>query len=1157
MNHRLYGIVMAAICAALPLSGLAQENGSVKIAAHRGFWKCSEAQSTENSIASLKTAQENDIWGSEFDVHLTSDDEIVVHHDRHIEGQDIQLNTLEFLKQYKLANGETMPTLDEYLSQAEKCKTTVLVLEFKAQYNADRENKLVDLSIQKLKEHGLYDPSRVMFISFSLNVCKKLAVDAPEFTNQYLSGNIAPAELHKMGINGIDYQYKILSSHPEWVQEAHELGMSVNAWTVNKDADIKAMIALGVDCITTNEPLLVRSLLGTEELRLAADSEDNPKANPKAEVVFGRARFTVLGNRLVRMEWSEDGKFEDRATLGIVNRNLPVPAFTVKHSGKKLTVKTSDLTLTYTGDGKFNENNLQVTFTMADKSSKTGKKKVVWHPGLDDSGNLLGTTRTLDGCDGVKTKEPYDKGVVSRDGWAIVDESDRHVFVPENTDWKNWVACRDSSDRQDLYMFAYGHDYKSAVSDFVKIGGKIPLPPKYAFGYWWCRFWQYSDFEFVGLGKQIRSLSIPIDVMVLDMDWHETWTLRRKNAPKDEFGQRIGWTGYTWQKKLFPNPANCLQDLHNLGLKTTLNLHPASGIQPYEEPYDRFVKDYLSRTSDYDGPKGYVNADGSKAPVPFRIDDENWANAYFNSVIHPFEKQGVDFWWLDWQQWKYSKYTKDLNNTFWLNYTFFHDMVRQSENQGIYARRPMIYHRWGGLGSHRYQIGFSGDTFASWQLLGYLPYFTSTASNVGYGYWGHDIGGHQQPKGVTETDPELYTRWLQSGVFTPIYKTHSTKDLTMEKRFWVFPDYFDAMRDAVRLRYDLSPYIYNAARQTYDTGISMCRPMYYDYAEDARAYEWKEQFMFGDDILATTVCSPADKTTGLAKRGMWFPEGNDWYDVATGTMIRGGQTDTLSYTINENPYYVKAGSIIPMASERINSLQEKNNVLKLFVAPGDGSSECSVYEDDGQTQAYKEEYATTKVLKESDASHVKVTVCGREGSYAGADPNRTLEIVLAGVFAPEKVYVNGVEVPYSRFVEHNVETGLKEAEWGYAGADLTATVYLPEKSAAEEVVVECVFSDYAASHRELLDGKKALMHRMMDITPEVKLVFGKYVDAYIMLPDSFLALAQCSSFINENPQDAGKYLEAIDVKRMTDEFDAMENIPANFKTKLKALCEVK
>lgn len=1157
MNKTLKALSALAVCALTALPSFAQSTGSIRIAAHRGFWNCDESQHTENSIASLKTAQEYGLWGSEFDIHLTADDKIVVHHDAHIQGQEIRTSDFSSLLQYRLANGETMPTLDEYLEQGSKCPETMLVLEFKKQLDENRENKMVDMTFEKLKEHGLYDPARVMFISFSMNMCRKVAAEAPEFTNQYLNGDISPADLHKDGINGIDYHYKVFYKHPEWVKEAHDLGMSVNIWTVNKEDDMKAMIALGVDCITTNEPLLVRSLLGTDELRQSPHSTDDPKADPKAEVICGNARFTVLGDRLIRMEWAENGQFEDRATLGIVNRRLPVPQFSVRKSGKKVTVRTKALTLTYSGEGKFDEKNLAVTFTMTDPSARKGTRNVTWHPGMDDSGNLLGTTRTLDGCDGTKTKEPFDKGVASRDGWAIIDESSRQVFVPVDSDWKNWVADRDSCDRQDLYMFAYGHDYKAAVSDFTKIGGQIPLPPKYALGYWWCRFWQYSDFEFTGLGREMRSLSIPIDVMVIDMDWHETWSLRRHNAPKDEFGQRIGWTGYTWQKKLFPNPSNFLQDIHNLQLKTSLNLHPASGIQPYEEPYDRFVKDYLSRTSDYDGPKGFVNAEGKKVPVPFRIDDENWADAYFNSVIRPFEKQGVDFWWLDWQQWKESKYTPGLSNTFWLNYTFFNDMKRQSAGEGIYARRPMIYHRWGGIGSHRYQIGFSGDCLATWQVLGYLPYFTATASNVGYGYWGHDIGGHLQPKGVHETDPELYTRWLQAGVFTPIFKTHSTKDLTMEKRFWVFPEHFEAMRDAVRLRYDLSPYIYNAARQTYDTGISMCRPMYYDYAENSEAYDFRQEFMFGDDILATVICQPADSVSGLAERVVWFPEGNDWYDMATGSMIKGGQTDTLSYTVNENPYYVKAGAIIPMASPDITSLQEKSDVIRLLIVPGEGDSETSIYEDDGATQAYTSDFATTTVRKSADASHIKVTVSPRKGSYCGISPVRKLQFVFAGIFAPEKVFVNGAEIPYSRFAAHNDKTDGNETEWGYNGADLSAVVYLPETSADEETTVECVFSDYAASHKELLNGKKGLMHRMMDLTPEAKLVFGKNIDAYMMLPDSFLALAQCSSFISEDPQNAGKYLKAIDTESLIKEFSSMEKLPAAFTAKIKAQTDVK
>ena len=438
-------------------------------------------------------------------------------------------------------------------------------------------------------------------------------------------------------------------------------------------------------------------------------------------------------------------------------------------------------------------------------------------------------------------------------------------------------------------------------------------------------------------------------------------------------------------------------------------------------------------------------------------------------------------------------------------------------------------------------------------MLGYLPWFTATSSNVGYGYWGHDIGGHMQPKGVKSTDPELYTRWIQGGVFTPIFKTHSTKDRTMEKRFWVFPEHFDAMRDAIRLRYDLSPYIYNAARQTYDTGISMCRPMYYEYPENNEAYDYTEEFMFGDDILATVVCQPADSITSLASRTMWFPAGNDWYDVATGSMIKGGQAKTLRYTVNENPYYVKAGAIIPMAGPEITSLQEKSNILKVFVAPGDGESRASVYEDDGATQAYKTEYATTELSKVSDASFTRVTVAPRKGTYSGIDPNRQLQFAIAGVFAPESVTVNGIEIPYSRFAENDYRTGCTVPEWSYDGTNLTVMVYLPEKSAAEEVVVECRYNEYAQTHRELLSGKKGLMHRMMDLTPEVKIVFAQYVDSYMMLPDSFLALAQCSSFIREDPKNAGKYLEEINPENLIDDLSKYESIPDDFIAKLKAL----
>lgn len=1148
MNYRSFLVSLAFVAiSALGLCPHTEAQNKIGVVAHRGFWNTEEAGFAQNSVKALELAQKYGFWGSEFDVQLTSDDVPIVNHNDDIDGVLIWDHPYSAFKNHRLKNGEIHPTLDDYLKAGRKCTTTMLVFELKPQKDTLREERLLQLSLEALKKHGLYTPERVIFISFSEYMCRRIGQIAPEFTNQFLGSKISPDRLYASGINGVDYNEGVFSKHPDWLAQARNNKMSVNVWTVDSEDTMKTMSGLGVDYITTNKPLVLRSLLGGRENKIAEAGAFAPKAKEEAMVVAGKARFTVLTSRLVRMEWDENGRFEDRATLAIVNRNLDVPAFTVSRKKNAVTIKTADLTLTYKGQEEFDEKNLKVVFS--DPSKKGGKG--VWTPGMSDEGNLLGTTRTLDKCDGETTIEPYDKGVLSKDGWAIVDESANQVFQPVDSDWKNWIALREEGRRKDLYLFAYGHDYKAALADYTKVAGKIPLPPKYVFGYWWCRYWQYSDFEFVDLAKQIRSLSIPADVMVLDMDWHETWTLRRKNAATDEAGQRIGWTGYTWQNKLFPDPAATLAELHNLSYRTTLNLHPASGIQPYEEPYDRFVKDYLSRTSDYDGPKDYVKADGSKAYVPYRQTQEAWADAYFNSVIHPLEAQGVDFWWLDWQQWKYSKYMQGVNNTFWLNHTFFNDKVRQSVSDGIYAKRPVIYHRWGGLGSHRYQIGFSGDTYATWKVLGYIPYFTATASNVGYGYWGHDIGGHMQPKGVNFTDPELYTRWIQSGVFTPIFKTHSTKDMTMEKRIWTFPDHFDAMRAAIRLRYDLSPYIYTAARQAYDTGVSICRPLYYDAPEAAESYTYKKEYMFGDDILAVTIDSPANTNTGLAPLKVWLPAGNRWYDAATGMVYDGGAEYNLEYTVDENPYFVKAGAIIPMADPDITSLQQKTNAFRVFVAPGEGESTARMYEDDGETQAYSREYAVTTISKTADASNTVVKVDARDGDYVGASQTRNVTFVLEHVYAPEKVVVNGKEIPYSRFAGKDASEG--KTVWGYVGKDLQLVVYTQETSASEALTLECSFNP--DNDVKVLDGKKGIMNRMMKITPEAKLVFAKNVDPYMMLPDEFLALAQASSFILAKPQESEAILRAIDVKAMENRFNEL-NIPAGFTAKCKAQCEL-
>ena len=846
---------------------------------------------------------------------------------------------------------------------------------------------------------------------------------------------------------------------------------------------------------------------------------DNPKADAKAVVTSGNARFTVLTPQLIRMEWSADGQFEDRATLTFVNRETPVPEFKVRESKSKLTITTPALTLTYLKNGKFSDKNLKAVFTL-------NGKEVVWTPGMENPQNLLGTTRTLDGADGSKLKEPMEQGILSRAGWSLIDDSQRHVLTPDGSEWEEWVEARPEGDRQDLYLFAYGHDYKQALADYALVAGRAPMPPKYTLGYWWSRYWQYSDNEFVDLVNKLKSMDVPIDVLIVDMDWHETWGLRKSNSPKDEYGQRIGWTGYTWQKELFPSPANFLKWTENEELKVALNLHPASGIQPYEAVYDDFTKEY-----------GWSEKGKS---VPFKIDERKWAEAYFKTVLEPMERDGVDFWWLDWQQWKESKYTPGLSNTFWLNHTFFNHAERQ--NPGL---RPFIYHRWGGLGSHRYPLAFSGDTYATWPMLAYLPYFTATASNVNYGWWGHDIGGHMFHKTQKATDPELYTRWLQYGVFTPIFKTHSTKDPRIERCIWCFPDHMFLMSDAIRLRYTLAPYIYNAARENYDTGVGMCRPMYYDYPESDKAYETPEQFMFGNDILATTITQPVDSITGLAPRTIWFPEGA-WFDCATGSMYEGGRTEELHYTLAENPHYAKAGSIIPMNPATVKNLQQPCDTLVLTFIPG-GDGQLRHYEDDGMSQQYKTNYAVTTVSKKQEGNTVRVRISPREGSFAGASDNRSYELRFPAVFPPKSVKVNGKELAYSRFP--------KAGEWTYDGYTLAPVIYTGTTACDAPVELELAFDDYATAHQADLYGMSGVFKRCLDLPVEFKTEQGAHSEPYLMLPEEYLRVSQCPNFILEEPFRIAEFIGAYAKNKaaLFEKTDSMTIIGDNFKQRLKAV----
>lgn len=806
----------------------------------------------------------------------------------------------------------------------------------------------------------------------------------------------------------------------------------------------------------------------------------NPIADPRAIVISGQARFTVLTSQLIRLEWSEERKFEDHASLVFINRRLPVPSFQTRTEGAWLVIQTKELMVRYKkASGEFNENNLEIQFEL-------NGRKISWHPGMPDTANLRGTVRTLDGVEGSIPLEP---GLLSKDGWVLVDDSDRPLF--DASGWP-WVMPRPKSNQQDWYFFGNGHEYKKGLYDFVQVAGRIPMPPRFAFGVWWSRYWAYTDEEFKALVHEFETHDVPVDVLVIDMDWHKTFNLRWSKQPKDQAGQQLGWTGYTWDRNYFPDPAGFLQWCEENGLKTPLNLHPASGVQPHEDKYPE-----MARAMGIDP--------ATKKYIPFDIVEKKFASNFLNVVLRPLEEQGVDFWWLDWQQWSSTK-IPGVTPTWWLNYVFFTDMERKG------TARPIIMHRWGGLGNHRYQIGFSGDAYSTWRTLGFETYFTPTASNVGFGYWSHDIGGHQ-PGPVS---PELYTRWIQFGAFSPVLRTHSTKDPKAERRIWAYPpEYSAAMRDAFLLRYSLIPYIYTAAREAYENGVSICRPMYYDYPEAQEAYAFKQQYMFGNDMLVAPVATPIDSTSSLADKKIWLPEGK-WVEWFTGKHLEGPAAVERRFALDEIPLYVRAGSIIPMQPKMRNTHEKPVDPLILTIFPGDSGS-TRVYEDEGNSLGYQnDQFAWTGVrYSRLDERSVRVEILPTAGKYPGMMTERSYELRLTGFWPPEAVTCNGKSIQFS-----NEE---KSPGWRYDGDKLMAVISLPRFKASEKVEVTISFPLSLNEKSQLLDGFPGKLTRLRQV---MVVLNGEWPGEWS--PDILVEAVQTGHRISLNPKTALEELEKLD-----------------------------
>lgn len=677
-------------------------------------------------------------------------------------------------------------------------------------------------------------------------------------------------------------------------------------------------------------------------------------ANESNIIIEGNVRISVISDILIRIE---KGSFTDLPSQTVWHRNGEKVNFETKKQGSVIQIITDKAAFAVnTKNGKF-------LYAVIDGEKQKYNRDL----------NMKGTTRTLDQTFGAV---PLKDGVLSRNGVTVMDDSKTLLL---QSDGKLVNRKKGSSDK---YVFAYGKDNTACLNAFYSITGKAPLIPRFALGNWWSRYRAYTQKEYEDLMDEFIRRDIPLTIATVDMDWHWVNVEEKFNfSGKQGLIWKGGWTGYSWNTDLFPDYKGFLKGLHERNLKVTLNLHPADGVRPFDDMYNEMCE---AVGQDKDAQKS----------VEFDLTDSTFINAYFDVLHHPYEEQGVDFWWIDWQQGTKSK-RAGLDPLWLLNHYHYLDSRRN-------GRRPLILSRYAGLGSHRYPLGFSGDTAINWSVLDFQPYFTANAANCGYTWWSHDIGGHH----FGSHDDELYIRWLQLAVFSPIVRLHSTSSDLLGKEPWNFSWEAETLGvEFMRLRHRLIPYIYSMNYHSWSDGRALCEPMYYTYPEINDAYSVRNEYMFGSELLVCPVTTKLDKHTKTAFTKIWLPEGR-WTNIFDGRIYKGGQTVTVTSPINTIPVLAREGAVIPKSQDSGNSWKNPEN-LEFDIYRGNGA--FKLYEDDGETTAFENgDFSISEITVSENENNLKISVSGgKQLSSIPQKRNYVFKLKDIESFEKAEICVNG------------------------------------------------------------------------------------------------------------------------------------------------------
>ena len=705
--------------------------------------------------------------------------------------------------------------------------------------------------------------------------------------------------------------------------------------------------------------------------------EKNALTNVENIVLFKDFRISVLKDGIIRIEKDTQHKFNDFPTQKVLYRNFKKVAYSSYIIDEYLVIELRKYKLYFNGI-------LEESYILY-KDEKIA---------LDNICNLGGTYETVDGMDGEVQTIPgvnyqIGLGICSTNGVAILDDSDSYCFDDEmNFSHKN-------SSELDLYVFFYPLDYINAVKNFFEISGYPPMLPKYVFGNWWSRFYAYSHESYVYLMDKYAKENIPFTIATVDMDWHYSPSNGRNlmtdlDMSRDEFLDEegnyyckhwndsnpwsIGWTGYTWNKKLFADYEQFLKDLRARGLHVTLNLHPADGVAFYEDMYERCAAKVGFDTS-------------KKETIPFDLIDDDYRKMFFEEITNYYEDKGVDFWWIDWQQGSFSKFP-GLTPMWLCNHYFY-------QNRAKRTNRPLILSRCCGAGGHRYPLGFSGDSFQTFDSLKYLVKTTSMATNIGFTYWSHDIGGHMH--GVKDGD--LYLKFIQFGVFSPVMRIHSACNEPFSKEPDLYLNGYGEMSNKwLRLRHKMIPYLYSYSLQTSKDGRGLIEPIYYHYPKDKLCFEYKDgQYFFAKDLLVAPYVERKD-ANDINRKKVYFPTGT-YYDLKYGYKYCGRKEVEIIRETGDMPVFIKEGAFFVLDNNNYGN--EVSNPKELEIITTTGNGKYVLVEDD-QNKTIKTSFVNNK-----KDSTIKIKITGAKNLY---QKDRKYMFKLLNVFDYDSLEVSNATI---------------------------------------------------------------------------------------------------------------------------------------------------